>query len=532
MSQEQGLTREQIIGEVHRSSHGKYAEYEPIIGPACASDPEFVARLIAWDFTHGQVKDSKVALPIISAGTAEFPDELVENSLAHLCLQPPRELLKALRYSMERGTKARRQHALEKIIRRYLEAKQSEPGNWERLAVRHRRPLKALYSLTRMPAPEFVSRTLWGFRKAEDGQKIMLGHAPGSIFADIANLSRMDPASAAATIRKWHLSPLVVSGAMAGSGKKQEDSAVVQATMDQMSDTEVVTRAASLERKGLSRDAGLKEAFRKKVSKATGSKKATLKTSVAAEEVEDESLKTMLRELQERQIQAKKDAGRGIDGNWLVILDKSQSQEVGIELGKHVAAAIAKFVTGRVWLVFCDTGAHGTEVTGLSLEKIQQGTKWVKADGATSYGVGLDWAISNKFDIDGVVIVGDGGENRAPVFVGRWHEYKKRFDKELAVYFYQTYCEPRFAVQENARPDRFEQYMNGGLTDLSGGSYGLGPVSLTKFDISQGQVDYYSIPNLVQQMKVNRFSMVDQIMACPLLTLDQVFAPGFAVAAQ
>jgi hypothetical protein len=492
---EQGLTREQIIGEVHRSSHGKYAEYEPIIGKACASDPEFVARLIAWDLTHGQVKDSKVALPVISLGTAEFPDELVENSLAHLCLQPPRELLKALRYSMERGTKARRQHALEKTVRRYLEAKQSEPGKWQRLALRHRRPLKALYCHTRMPTPEFVSRTLWGFRKAEDGQKVRLDHAPGSIFADVANLSRMDPASVAATIRKWHLSPLVVSGAMAGSGKKQDDSAIVQATMDQMSDTEVITRAASLERNGLSRDAGLKEAFRKKVSKATGSKKATLKTSVAADEVEDESLKTMLRELQERQIQAQKDAGRGIDGSWLVIPDKSQSQEVGIELGKHVAAAIAKFVTGRVWLVFCDSGAHGSEVTGLSLEQIREGTKWVKANGATSYGVGLDWAISNKLDIDGVVIVGDGGENRAPVFVSRWHEYKKRYDKELAVYFCQTYCEPRFAMQEQARPDRFERYMNGAMGDASVLGRGLEPVSFTKFDLTHGSIDYYSWAN-------------------------------------
>ena len=33
-------------------------------------------------------------------------------------------------------------------------------------------------------------------------------------------------------------------------------------------------------------------------------------------------------------------------------------------------------------------------------------------------------------------------------------------------------------------------------------------------------------------MKVNRFSLVDQVMACPLLTLDQVLAPGFAMVAR
>src|SRR5271165_270933 len=98
---EHGTTREQIIGELSRSSHGKLAEYIPVIGSACKVDPEFVAHLIAWDFTNGQIKDSKIALPVLSLGEREFPDELAENSLAHLALQPPRELLKALRFSID-----------------------------------------------------------------------------------------------------------------------------------------------------------------------------------------------------------------------------------------------------------------------------------------------------------------------------------------------------------------------------------------------------------------------------------------------
>src|SRR6185369_4124006 len=102
---------------------------------------------------------------------------------------------------------------------------------------------------------------------------------------------------------------------------------------------------------------------------------------VAAEEVEDESLKTMLKELQERQIQAQKDSGRGIDGNWLVIADKSGSMEASIELGKAVAAAIAKFVSGRVWLVFCDTCAGHLEVTGMTLEQIKEKSRFIKAAG-------------------------------------------------------------------------------------------------------------------------------------------------------
>jgi hypothetical protein len=42
------------------------------------------------------------------------------------------------------------------------------------------------------------------------------------------------------------------------------------------------------------------------------------------------------------------------------------------------------------------------------------------------------------------------------------------------------------------------------------------------FDLS-GKIDYYSIPNLVSTMNVSRFSVVDEIMETPLLTLADVF---------
>jgi hypothetical protein len=505
-----GTTRNQILNELNRSAHGKLGEYVPIIQSACLNDPEFVAKLIAWDFTNGQIKDSKVALPIITLGHRGFPDELTENSLAHLAMQPPRELLKALRFSIESGAPARRQRALEKMIRRYLAFKQQEPGKWARLAARHRRSLKGLYALTHCPMPDWASAILFAGN-----------YVPGSIFADIAGLSKMEPAKIATTIQKWHLSPLVVSGAMAGAKAKQEDSAVVQAGMNQMSDTEVVTRAKSLEKKGLSRDAGLKETFRSKIAKATNSTKATLKTSVAADEVEDESLKVMLKELQERQIQTQKDAGRGIDGNWLVIADKSQSQEVAIELGKHIAAAIAKFVTGRVWLLFCDSTVQAAEVTGIGLDKIQAGTKFVRASGSTSYGVGLAWARDHRLDLDGVVIVGDGGENFHPLFVQEWHQWKKTYDKELPVYFYQTFCPTEYATTQGGNPALFEGMMAGRGAYL-GGSVPWAPVAFTKYDLTHGQIDYYSIPNLCTTMNASRFGVIEKIMAVPLVTLDMV----------
>ena len=157
---ELGLTRADIVGKLNLSLHGDLAAYRGVIGEACKQDPEFLAHLIAFDFTNGQIKDTKVALPVITLATKEFPDQLVENSLAHLAMQSPREMLKALKFSIASGTTARRQKALQRMIRSYLAHRESEPGKWSRLVARHRRSVRGLYALAHAPMPEWGSDRL------------------------------------------------------------------------------------------------------------------------------------------------------------------------------------------------------------------------------------------------------------------------------------------------------------------------------------------------------------------------------------
>lgn len=512
---ETGITRTKLLTELQQSRHGKLAEYRDAIGQACAADPEFLAHIIAHDFINGQIKDTKIALPVITLASREFPDELVENSLAHLAMQPPRELAKALQFSIDIGAPARRQRALEQMIRDYLRQKEANVGKWSAMAARHRRPLKELYAQTHAKTSEWVSSILFG-KSAQ--------YPAGTVFHDIAHLHAMSPGEAAAAIQKWKLSPLVVSGAMAGS-KAQNSAVVVQAGMESMSDTELVTRVKSLERAGVMKDEGLKAGFRAKIAKASKKTKsnATLKTTIAAEEVEDDGLRDMLRELQERQIASQKSAGRGLVGNWLVIADRSQSQEVAIKLGVHVSSALAKFVTGQVHLVFCNDGANPVEASGLTLEQLQVKAKYITASGSTSYGIGLAWAAEKKLDLDGVVIVGDGGENTRPVFAEAWEAWRNKshvwtqsgFAKELPIYFFQTYCPPHYSSMAGGNPGNFEGFM----AKLSG------TPQLVKHDFTKGNIDYYSIPNIVGTMSASTFGVMDKIMACPLVRLSQVL-PG------
>lgn len=496
---ERGITRTEIHGQLSKSVHGKLIEYSPVIITAAKQDPEFLAHIIAFDCTNGQIKDSKVALPILSIASSDYPSEFIDNSLAHLALLSPRDLLKAIEFSITLKLPSTRQKKFEAMIRRYLHNKQEQSNKWYHWVARHRRAVKRLYSLSHCGAPTWVKDVL--FRN---------DYTAAPMLRDIANLHKMTPSRAAATIGKWHLSPLIISGAMAGSKEHQKDSSVVQATMEQMSSTELVTRAKSLEKRGVGKDASLKSTFRSRIAKAVNSNKATLKTSVAAEEMEDESLKTMLHELQERQIQAQKDSGKGIEGNWLVICDRSSSQQHSIELGVHVSAAISKFVTGQVHLTLCNKDVIGLDCTGKSLEQLKQATRHTTASGSTSYGIGLEWAMSKNLKLDGIVIVGDGGENEAPIFAPLLNEYSAKLGKKPPVYFYQTFCPPEYALHPGGSPLRFGQFMK------------QHSIAFTQYDLTKGDVDYYSIPNLVAQMNANRFGVIEKIMACPLLTLEEI----------
>lgn len=90
---EVSITKNKIISELARSAHGALKEYVPVGQEAARREPEFMAHLIAWNERNGEIRDSKVALPVVSLSVESFNDpEFVANSLAHIAKQGPREL--------------------------------------------------------------------------------------------------------------------------------------------------------------------------------------------------------------------------------------------------------------------------------------------------------------------------------------------------------------------------------------------------------------------------------------------------------
>jgi len=488
MKHEHGLTKNQIIAELSKSPHGKLTEYLTVGQAATQEHPEFMAHLIAWDLFKGQVRDAKVALPVISLSVKEFPEELAENSLAHLACLNPREFLRAVRFSKDQHV---RKQAIVRLAGLYLRQREQNAAKWDRMALQHRAVLKELYALTHTkPGSDHINVVLYG----RDLDKKKASYPVGSLFHVLATLKDLNPSEAAGMIMKFRIPFLMAMGAL---GKKAQEPDLVLALIKSMTPTELTTNAKMLERLGMKKNPALRGAFDEAVGRAAKSGANILKTSVAADTVEDEELKENLRGLQEKQIQK----FSGVEGNWLVLGDKSGSMFQAIEVSRHVAGTLAKMVKGKVWLTFFDTTPQTLDVSGTALDIIEKATKYIMAQGNTSIGCGLQRAVDERLEVDGIAIVSDGEENSTPYFHQVYKAYYDVFGKQVPVYFYH--------VSGSGQPL---------IRNLSGAG-----IDLQVFDLRGQKLDYYSLPNLVKTMRTNRYSLIDEIMASRLLKLSDVF---------
>ena len=289
---EQGLTKQRIVAELSKSPHGSLKEYVPIGQQAVKQEGEFAAHLIAWNHKVGQIRDSKVALPVIGLAY-ENDAELLDNAFAHLALLGPRELLRAFYFARELRPSGK-MVKLRQLIGDYLHEKEQDKG-WDHIAIQHRKTLKELYSLGHvLPEKDRTHAVLWGF-KGKGDNKVLLPVPKGSVFEVVANLKNMSPTEAAGSIMKYRIPFLIAMGAL---GAKAKEPDLVQALIQAMSPTELTTNVKMLEKLGMKTNPALRGAFDKAMEKASTSKKNTLKTTQAVEAVEDAGLKEKLRGLQ------------------------------------------------------------------------------------------------------------------------------------------------------------------------------------------------------------------------------------------
>lgn len=506
---EKGLSKSEVIAQLTKSPHGDLKQYLNIGLPAAMQQPEFFAHLTSWNARKGQIRDAKVALPIIALAATAVP-EFQENALANLAALSPREFDKALTFQRMPGLKfATPRRVTRRLIERYLREKEANKFLWDKVAVQHRDLLARLYALNHVkPGTEFQNVVLFG----RTFKGVTVPQPKGTVFEAIANLKTMPAQVVLQTVTKFKIPFLVTKTALGARATKETD--VALAIINSMSPNELMNNTKTLTTWGITTNPALRAAYQDGLKRITDSKKVTttsLKASKAAEilaEAGEDDLAVKLEAVQEQKL-----AQMSVEGNWLVLADKSQSMSAAIESARAVSAVLSKTVKGEVHLVFFDTEPRAFNVTGKSYEDIKTLTKHVTASGGTSIGAGLFWALTNGLDIDGIAVVSDAAENSVPFFYAAYAAYEKKFDKKPTVYLYR--CKSDISSWHDM--------------DLAA-SCKQHNIELTEFDIRAG-VDYYSLPNLVQTMRTNRYSLFDEIMATPLLSLDAVLknTQGFGV---
>jgi hypothetical protein len=483
---EHGVAKNKIIAELTRSSHGKLDEYLEIGRAAVRNDGEFYAHLVAWNAENGQIRDSKVALPVIGLIAHAHP-EFIQNALAHMALLDPLLFTKAIRFGWKPSAAVNRRHEIRRLVPQYLRAREAHWKWWEGAALQHRASMKDLYSLFHVKPNAMADLILYKDKPPK-----------GTVFALLKELKHMSAQEAAGTIITKEI-PFLVARAALGAKAKEPD--LLLALITQMSPTEVVHNTKHLEALGIKNNPALRAAFDQALVRASTSKKATFKTSRAVEAVRDESTKEKLREVQEKQIAAR----GGVEGNWLIIGDKSASMQLSIELSRQAAATLAKSVKGKVHLIFADTSPRYIDATGKTYDQLLAETRRIEAGGDTSLGCALLYAMERNLEIDGIAIVSDGAENTPPIFAFEYQKLCAKIGKEVPVYLYWTHGQDTRTLQGSMLAGRFD---------------------LQVFDVRRTMVDYYSLPNLIETMRANRYSLVDEIMATKLLTVEEALKGG------
>lgn len=490
------FNKQELISQLVKSTHGSLNDYVPITLNAAKNDPEFLAHLIVWNLVKGEIRDSKIALPIINLRALSRDDkELAESAIASLVTQDPRSLVKAYNFNKELtksglNISGGHRRLLESGLKKYLEVRESNQGWWNKTVIQHKKSIKELYAVSHFKPSEYAQAVL--FSKE---------YPKGSVFEKISMLKDMSPQEAAGTILNYKIPFQIALGSL---GRKKEEyeknPEFLLALMGGMSGQQLISATKFLTSVGVFNSPMLKSEYQKALERGkTDKRMSTLKASKAMEVLKENpdvnaEIIARLSVVQESKISQKT-----IEGDWLVLGDMSGSMSQAIDLAKDIASYITRSVAGKVYLIFFNENPRVFEVTGKKLEEIRQDTKYIKAGGGTSCGCGIKYLQDKGIIVNGIAMVSDGGDNRTPAFCEAYQTYVKKMEIDPTIYFFRVPGDiNRVSMMLGHNNIHFEYY------DME-------------------KTDYYSLPNLVASMKTSRYSLMDEIMDTPLLTFNQVF---------
>jgi hypothetical protein len=473
-----------LMNTLLKTPHRQLEALCPLHAEVVTKDPLFYVRLAAWYFDHGDVRDHKEMF-IVTLALSDFEGHR-DAGLALLRELPPYEVVRVVDFIhgtkeqqgetvVEHGLGLNVPRSLRTEVTRYLAEREANPEWFDSTALVARKALKRLYALLHI-AP------------SERAQKILFEDDPpaDSRVADLKRLAKAGtPEEQAQAIVEGK-----VPFRIAVSVLPTITPLTLEALIERMSPQELINSLGLLQRRGAFADPNLKAMIDLKLEEAKRDKRVSaFKTEEAARAVPvDEQTRRKLEEVADVQIKAR---GR-ITRSTAVLIDKSGSMELAIDVGKRIAAMISTVCSRELFVYAFDKMAYPIVPKGNDLAAWQRAFAGINAGGLTACGVAVEMMRRKKQVVEQVVLVTDEEEYDPPYFV----ESLLRYQREVGVL--PAICIVRVPDSSTRLQ---EQCKRAGLT-------------VATFDFSG---DYYSLPNLIPLLEpASELDLLLEIMDYPL----------------
>jgi hypothetical protein len=508
--------RLRLFNTLLQTPHRKLEQLWPLHDEVAQKDPLFYVRLAAWYHDRGDVRDHKEMF-VVRLVLGDFPGHR-DVGLALLRTLPPYQVVrvidfihgvtvtrsidpalapKAVKISKRKQKRSGPVAPLDNATRREVVSRSGLGRN----PPRSLRTEVARYLYEREAVPEWFDSTVLVARKALKRLYTLLHVAPGPraqqvLFDDnpppdsrVHGLKQLakaaTPEEQARAIVESRIPFRIAVGVI-----QEMTPAVLEALIDRMSPQEVINSLGLLGRHGALTNPDLKALIDLKLEEAKGAQRVSaLKTQTAMQAVDlPTELRRQLQAVADTQIKAR---GR-IRRPTALLIDKSGSMELAMELGKHIGAMISAVCERELYVYAFDKLAYPLEPRGKDLAAWQQAFAGLTASGMTSCGVPLEMMRRKKQYVEQVIVVTDEEEYDPPFFVDSLQRYKREVGADPAV------CLVRVPDSSTRLQD---QCKRAGL-------------AVTTFDFNG---DYYSLPNLIPLLEPpSELDLLLEIMEYPL----------------
>jgi hypothetical protein len=496
-----------LLNTLLTTPHRQLEKIWPVHQEMVTKDPRFYVRLGAWYDAHGDVRDHKetFCVTLILSDFAGHRDA----GLAMLRELPPYQVLRVLDFihGRKKTTKAPLQkpektskrkatpekaaesvtrvesfglfrnppRALKTEITRYLREREADPEWFDGCVLTARKAIKRLYALLHI-------------KPSERSQQILFDEEPpaDSRLAALKLLAKATtPAEQASAILEHRIPYRIASTVV-----QQMTPTVLLALIERMSSQELINNLGSLQARGAMNNPDLKALIEQKLDAAKTSTRVSAFKAEEAMKVAGLSgkLREKLEAVADTQVKAK---GR-IQRPTALVIDKSGSMEVAIELGKRIGAMISAICEQDLFVYAFDVVPYPIERGGDNLASWEKAFAGVTASGGTSCGSPFEYLIRKKQYVEQIIMVTDEEENTPPLFVDGLKKYREAMQADPTVCFVKT---PKAS---SLLEDRCKA---------------AGIVC----DAFQFSGDYYSLPNLVPLLaRPSKLELLMEIMEYPL----------------